>query len=35
MFLKSKFNKSIGEWDTSNVKNMGAMFRESKFNHPR
>src|SRR5579875_552626 len=28
----SEFNGDISEWDVSNVKNMSAMFRDSKFN---
>jgi surface protein len=32
MFALSKFNGDIGNWDVSNVKNMGEIFSESKFN---
>ena len=26
MFMESKFKQDIGDWDVSNVRNMGAMF---------
>ena len=32
MFLKSKFNQDISQWDVSNAMYMSYMFYESKFN---
>ena len=32
MFLFSKFNDDISNWDVSNVTDMGSMFSSSKFN---
>lgn len=32
MFLSSKFNNDISQWNTSNVENMKFMFRNSQFN---
>jgi hypothetical protein len=32
MFVKSKYNGNISEWDVSNVTDMRHMFKDSQFN---
>ena len=32
MFMGSQFNSDISGWDTSNVRDMSAMFTQSQFN---